>query len=219
MAHLWGGLTFDQIAEIAGSSASSAHRLVPCGPDGPERTPGGAMSNEPDPARSRAERDRGRARLARAGPEPHRPRPRDVPGRSGLGAAVAMRAAGLERDRREPRAIAAGRGLLAGPSASPADRRGGGRGPRAGPCPAAGPRCVTPVDQTVAAVPASSRATILSLGQTAHERLAGQVLRYGLDGLPASPTVASPASGPWPASSGQMLQEELRRLLDPGDPS
>jgi len=59
----------------------------------------------------------------------------------------------------------------------------------------------------------------LSLGQTAYERLAAQVLRYGLDGLPASPTAVSSASGPWPASSGQMLQEELRRLLDPGDPS
>ncbi len=59
----------------------------------------------------------------------------------------------------------------------------------------------------------------LSLGQTAYERLAAQVLRYGLDGLPASPTVASSASEPRPASSGQMLQEELHRLLDPGDHS
>jgi hypothetical protein len=59
----------------------------------------------------------------------------------------------------------------------------------------------------------------LSLGQTAYERLTSQVLRYGLDGLPVSPTVASSASEPWPATSGQMLQEELRRLLDPGDPS
>jgi len=59
----------------------------------------------------------------------------------------------------------------------------------------------------------------LSLGQTAYERLAAQVLRYGLDGLPASPTVASSASERRPASSGQMLQEELHRLLDPGDHS
>jgi hypothetical protein len=61
----------------------------------------------------------------------------------------------------------------------------------------------------------------LSLGQTPYARLAAQVLRYGLDGLPASPPVAASASasGPWPASSGQMLQEELRKLLDPGDPS
>jgi hypothetical protein len=59
----------------------------------------------------------------------------------------------------------------------------------------------------------------LSLGQTAYARLTSQVLRYGLDGLPASHTIASPASGPRPTTSGQMLQEELRRLLDPGDPS
>ncbi len=79
---------------------------------------------------------------------------------------------------------------------------------------------VPPVEQRVAEVPESfpiERA--LSLGQTAYERLTAQVLRYGLDGLPASPAVASPASGPWPASSDQMLREELRRLLDPGDPS
>jgi hypothetical protein len=59
----------------------------------------------------------------------------------------------------------------------------------------------------------------LSLGQTSYERQVAQVLRYGLDGLPASPRVASPDSGPWPASSGQMLQEELRKLRDSGDPS
>ena len=31
VAHLWGGLTFDQIAEIAGTSSSSAHRLYHSG--------------------------------------------------------------------------------------------------------------------------------------------------------------------------------------------
>jgi RNA polymerase sigma factor (sigma-70 family) len=31
VAHLWGGLTFDQIAEIAGTSSSSAHRLYRAG--------------------------------------------------------------------------------------------------------------------------------------------------------------------------------------------
>jgi len=79
---------------------------------------------------------------------------------------------------------------------------------------------VPPVEQSVAEVPESLPIErSLSLGQTAYERLTSQVLRYGLDGLPASPTVASSTSEPWPASSGQMLQEELRRLLDPGDPS
>ncbi len=31
VAHLWGGLTFEQIAELAGTSASSAHRLYHAG--------------------------------------------------------------------------------------------------------------------------------------------------------------------------------------------
>jgi hypothetical protein len=79
---------------------------------------------------------------------------------------------------------------------------------------------VQPPEPGVAEVPESlSIENSLSLGQTDYERLTAQVLRYGLDGLPASPMVASPASGPWPASSGQMLQEELRKLLDPGNPS
>jgi hypothetical protein len=89
------------------------------------------------------------------------------------------------------------------------------------PAPAPAPvPVVPPVEQSVAEVPESLPIErSLSLDQTAYERLTSRVLRYGLDGLPASPTAASPASGPWPTSSGQMLQEELRRLLDPGDPS
>jgi hypothetical protein len=76
------------------------------------------------------------------------------------------------------------------------------------------------VEQSVAEIPVSLPIeSSLSLGQTAYERQVAQVLRYGLDGLPASVTVASPDSGPRPASSGRMLQEELRRLRDPGDPS
>lgn len=31
VAHLWGGLTFEQIAEVAGTSASTAHRLYQAG--------------------------------------------------------------------------------------------------------------------------------------------------------------------------------------------
>jgi hypothetical protein len=87
------------------------------------------------------------------------------------------------------------------------------------PAPTSAPVSVAPpLEQKVADVPESLPIErSLSLGQTAYERLTSQVLRYGLDGLPASPTVASPGSGA--TSSGQMLQEELRRLLDPGDPS
>lgn len=58
-----------------------------------------------------------------------------------------------------------------------------------------------------------------SLGRTDRERLAALVVRYGLDGLPASPRNVWPESRPWPASSGRMLHAELRKLLEPGDPS
>ena len=60
---------------------------------------------------------------------------------------------------------------------------------------------------------------LIGLGQTAHERMAGQVLRYGLDGLPG------PASGSWgdpgspPVPTRRRLQEEVRNDLLPGDPS
>jgi hypothetical protein len=79
---------------------------------------------------------------------------------------------------------------------------------------------VPPVEQSVAEMPVSLPSeSPLSLGQTAYERQVAQVMRYGLDGLPASPTVASPDWAPRPTTAGQMLQEELRRLRDPGDPS
>jgi len=85
--------------------------------------------------------------------------------------------------------------------------------------PATAPASIRPLPkQKVAEAPvALSSEDSLSRGEAAYERLTSQVLRYGLDGLPASPMVTSPASGP--ASSGQMLHDELRRLLDPGDPS
>ncbi len=79
---------------------------------------------------------------------------------------------------------------------------------------------VPPVEQSVAEVTESLPSeSPLSLGQTAYERQVAQVMRYGLDGLPVSPTVASPDWRPRPATAGQMLQEELRRLRDSGDPS
>ena len=89
------------------------------------------------------------------------------------------------------------------------------------PAPARAPASlVPPAEQSVAAIPvALPSESSFSLGQTAYQRQVAQVLRYGLDGLPASLTEASPASEPRPASSGQMLQEELRRLRDPGDRS
>lgn len=59
----------------------------------------------------------------------------------------------------------------------------------------------------------------LGLGQTTHQRLAGQVLRYGLDGLSAPPLAAWSDPEPWPAPSHHLRQEELRKILHPGDPS
>ena len=53
------------------------------------------------------------------------------------------------------------------------------------------------------------------LGPGARDRLAWQVLRYGLDGLPAP----SPSAGGGRAPSRRLLREELVKVLDLGDPS
>jgi hypothetical protein len=58
-----------------------------------------------------------------------------------------------------------------------------------------------------------------ALGRTAYERLLEQVLRYGLDGLPAPAATAWTSSEPKSAASRQSLQEELRRALELGDHS
>ncbi len=58
-----------------------------------------------------------------------------------------------------------------------------------------------------------------ALGRTPLERLAGQVLRYGLDGLPASPPTGWTGPESWGVPSGQLLQEELRKALNQGDRS
>jgi len=59
----------------------------------------------------------------------------------------------------------------------------------------------------------------LALGRTAYERMAEQVLRYGLDGLPAPPATMWTSSEPRSAASRHSLQEEVRRVLDLGDHS
>lgn len=54
------------------------------------------------------------------------------------------------------------------------------------------------------------------LGQTAHQRLLWQIARYGLDALPArAPVAAAPTRQP--ATSADLLRQELDRLSDPGD--
>jgi hypothetical protein len=63
----------------------------------------------------------------------------------------------------------------------------------------------------------------LALGRTDYERLAGQVLRYGLDGLPAPPTAAH--AGGEGTDDARAWPDPSRRLqlgwkaLDLGDPS
>jgi hypothetical protein len=72
------------------------------------------------------------------------------------------------------------------------------------------------------ASPAPSRpGSFLGLGQTAHDRMAEQVLRYGLDGLPRSASVAVSwgDSEPRDVSSRQQLLDEIRKTLNLGDPS
>lgn len=56
-------------------------------------------------------------------------------------------------------------------------------------------------------------------GRTAYDRLTWQVLRYGLDGLPAPVKSAWRGHEPRIETSRQMLRDELRNLLEPGDPS
>ena len=103
VAHLWGGLTFEQIAELAGLLDELGASPLPRGPVDLERTPGGLMSTRTHPARPRAERA-SRPRSARSRrPEPARPRPRDVPhGQAAVAVVLAGRRA-WRRDRREPR--------------------------------------------------------------------------------------------------------------------
>ena len=58
------------------------------------------------------------------------------------------------------------------------------------------------------------------LGRTARDRLADQVLRYGLDGLPASPPLVArdiPESGP--ADPIRSRIDPYRLIFSPGDPS
>ena len=70
--------------------------------------------------------------------------------------------------------------------------------------------------------PAAEHATPdpdIALGRTDHERLTLQVLRYGLDGLPALNRSGWTSSENPAGSPAEMLRDELRRILDPGDPS
>jgi hypothetical protein len=80
---------------------------------------------------------------------------------------------------------------------------------------AGGPGPVVPLERADTSPPRAPTATEL----TDYERLAGQVLRYGLDGLPGPSPAAADGRGAEPVASRDLLREELRKTLDPGDHS
>lgn len=62
------------------------------------------------------------------------------------------------------------------------------------------------------------------LGESEYERLRRQVTTFGVDALPASPSLAvstvassTPAPAVKPQTSAELLRHELTRLLDPGE--
>jgi hypothetical protein len=77
--------------------------------------------------------------------------------------------------------------------------------------PAASP---VPTVEPIEARPSSPAPRTVDLGPAPRDRLAWQVLRYGLDGLPAS---GPSGSGDRP-SSRQSLREEIGKVLKLGDP-
>jgi hypothetical protein len=78
------------------------------------------------------------------------------------------------------------------------------------PAPAPAP---APQRETTPAEPASV------MEPTAYQRLTWQVLRYGLDGLPATSPGTAEGAATQPALSRELLFEELRKDVEPGDPS
>lgn len=77
------------------------------------------------------------------------------------------------------------------------------------------PPKVRPVAVAVAVEMEAPAARPWEVGPGGRDRLAWQVLRYGLDGLPTSR--ASATSGPAP--SMRALREEIGKVLELGDPS
>jgi hypothetical protein len=67
--------------------------------------------------------------------------------------------------------------------------------------------------------PSSFLADTFLGGETPYQRLTGQVLRFGLDGLPPSPPTAWAAAETSPKSAREQLRNELRQAFEPGDPS
>ncbi len=79
------------------------------------------------------------------------------------------------------------------------------------------PAPAPPVPALAVRPPAPSADPSPWLGRTAHDRRAGQVFRYGLDGLPGPSTAAWGGATPGPAPSRRRLQDELDKALALGD--
>ncbi len=69
--------------------------------------------------------------------------------------------------------------------------------------------------------PPTPAPTEVGLGLTERDRLAGRVIRFGLDGLASPRTGGSGGPRPeiWPATSRRLLQDEFLKTLRNGDPS
>jgi hypothetical protein len=175
-----------------------SHEPIP--PD-PELNPIEAALDSLAPARSRIDRDRVMFRAGQATMRPTRPGPRVWMGITAGLTAIALGEAALLAYRPPPRII---------------ERVVVVREPAPAPI-------HPPLEHaaTQAPTPPTARTTTVSFGpgQIARERLAWQVLRYGLDGLPTPPSAERSGPERSPTFSRQLLQEELRGVLDPGDHS
>jgi hypothetical protein len=154
------------------------------------------------PAGSRMDRDRVMYLAGRAASRPDFARPRAWAALAACFAALAAGEAALLARRPPPRVIE--RVVVVH---EPAGTRAGPTPPRADAPPPRSPR-----ESGVADVD-------FAFGESSHARLAEQVLRYGLDGLPAAPAGSRGAAGRPAASSHELLLEELGKVLNPGDPS
>jgi hypothetical protein len=174
-------------------------------PSDPELNAIAAALSSLAPARSRLDRDRLMFRAGQASASAARPA---APGREFWAAAAAC--LGL---------IASGEGALLACRPVPriVERIVVVRQPA--PAPAAPTSGRGTGDEAPAPATVVLAGTDPTLGRTARERLAGQVLRYGLDGLPAAPSAGWADGEPSPRPSRQWLHEELHNTLDPGDPS
>ncbi|WZO95802.1 hypothetical protein EP7_002772 [Isosphaeraceae bacterium EP7] len=76
-----------------------------------------------------------------------------------------------------------------------------------------------PIPAPVRSRPSSPLVDAFLGGETPYQRLTGQVLRFGLDGLPPSPPAAWAAVEDSPKTPREQLRDELRRALEPGDRS